>query len=115
MNEASEYTRAVVRVLKRVPRGRVATYGMVALLAGNPLAARQVVRILHTRSKSDKLPWHRIINKAGYIALRSGTGFEEQRILLAKEGIETTEEGRIDLKIHLWRPRVPLSSPKNSR
>lgn len=105
MQEPTEFTRLAVRVMKRIPMGRVATYGMIAMLAGNPRAARQVVRVLHTRSQSDALPWHRIINKAGHIALRPGTGFELQRMLLAKEGVESSETGRIDLDRYLWRPR----------
>ncbi len=101
-----EFTWLVCRTIKRIPKGRVATYGMIATLAGNPRAARQVVRVLHTNSKTDNLPWHRVINAAGNIALKRGRGFELQRALLANEGVEVTSTGRVDLKTYLWKPRV---------
>ncbi|GAB4327849.1 MAG: hypothetical protein Kow0074_23380 [Candidatus Zixiibacteriota bacterium] len=104
MSDVTEFTRAVSQTIKRIPRGRVATYGLIAMLAGNPRAARQVVRILHTRSKIDKLPWHRVINASGKIALKPGQGFEMQRAMLAEEGVETSSTGQIDLDRYLWRP-----------
>ncbi|MBD3299702.1 MAG: DNA methyltransferase [candidate division Zixibacteria bacterium] len=106
MTTKTNFTRIICRTVKRIPKGRVATYGMIATLAGNPRAARQVVRVLHTRSKTDNLPWHRVINAAGKIALKPGQGFELQRALLADEGVEVSSTGRVDLKVYLWRPRV---------
>lgn len=102
----SEFTRLVCRAIKRIPKGRVATYGMIAALAGNPRAARQVVRVLHTRSKTENLPWHRVINASGKIALKPGQGFELQRAMLADEGVEATSRGQVNLKMYLWRPQV---------
>ena len=80
----------------QVPAGRVATYGQIATLSGSPRAARQVVRILHTSSGSEKLPWYRVINREGKISLKRGAGYEEQMLLLLKEGIECLLNGDVD-------------------
>ena len=100
------FTARAVRVIRAIPRGKVASYGLVALLAGSPLGARQVVRVLHTLSRKERLPWHRVINSRGSISLPRGAGFERQRALLRKEGVKVTTEGRVDLGRFLWRPRL---------
>lgn len=91
-------------VIKKVPKGKVATYGQIAALAGNPRAARQVVRILHSSSQKDKLPWHRIVNRQGRIALKPDYGYEIQKELLRQEGIEFDENDTIDFDRCLWSP-----------
>ncbi|MHA1457965.1 MAG: MGMT family protein [Promethearchaeota archaeon] len=58
----SEFTQEVIKIIKNIPKGKVLTYGMIAKLAGNPRAARQVSWILHSSSKKYDLPWHRVIN-----------------------------------------------------
>lgn len=102
---SESFTDIVVKVIKKIPKGKVATYGQIAALSGSPRAARQVVRILHTQSKKEKLPWHRIINSKGEIALREFEGLEEQRELLEKEGIVVKNKNAIDLKIYQWHPK----------
>jgi len=92
-------------VIKKVPRGKVATYGQVATLAGNHRAARQVVRVLHTCSEKDRLPWHRIINSRGGISLKRGQGYELQKALLRDEGVRLDENDLIDLARYQWVPR----------
>ena len=94
----------VIDIIKSIPKGKVATYGQIAALAGNPRAARMVVRVLHSSSGKEKLPWHRVINSKGSISLKPGTGYEVQKALLQKEGIVFKEDGSIDLKRFLWRP-----------
>jgi len=94
----------VVAIIKKVPMGKVAIYGQIAALAGNPNAARQVSWTLNSSSSKEKLPWHRIINKQGRISLEPGAGYEEQRSRLEKEGITFSLNGSIDLKRYLWRP-----------
>ena len=91
-------------VIKRIPKGRVATYGQIAACAGNPRAARQVVRALHSSSQKDKLPWHRVINREGRISLKPNQGYEIQRALLLKEGISFGKNDTIDLGRFLWQP-----------
>jgi methylated-DNA-protein-cysteine methyltransferase-like protein len=102
---ANPFTLLVKRILRSIPRGRVATYGQVAALAGNPGAARQVVRILHSSAAADRLPWHRVIRSNGEIALPRLHGYEEQRARLAAEGVEFGFHDRIDLKRFAWKPR----------
>ena len=91
-------------VIKRIPKGRVATYGQIAACAGNPRAARQVVRVLHSSSQKDKLPWHRVINREGRISLKPTQGYEIQHALLLKEGITFDKNDTIDLNRFLWQP-----------
>ncbi len=104
------FTDRVKAAIRAIPRGRVATYGLIALQAGNHRAARQVVWVLHSSSARDRLPWHRVINGRGCIALAAGAGFEEQRARLLREGVEVDARGRIDLQRYLWRPRGRRSS-----
>jgi methylated-DNA-protein-cysteine methyltransferase related protein len=100
----NSFTFKAKRLIKQVPRGKVATYGQVAALAGSPLGARQVVRVLHSSSRKDNLPWHRIINGTGRISLPPGGGYEEQKALLLQEGISFDSTDRIDLDLFQWRP-----------
>ncbi|MCX6578930.1 MAG: MGMT family protein [Candidatus Aminicenantes bacterium] len=90
--------------IKQIPVGKVATYGQIASIAGNYRAARQVVRLLHSSSEKDNLPWHRVINKKGEISLPPGCGFEEQKHLLLQEGVVFDKKNRINLERFLWKP-----------
>ena len=84
-------------MIRRIPRGRVATYGQVAELAGLQGRARQVGYALHHAPSG--LPWHRVINARGLISARSGSDWGElQRKLLEAEGIDFDLDGRVDLK-----------------
>jgi methylated-DNA-protein-cysteine methyltransferase-like protein len=98
-------TTRIVDVLRRVPRGKVASYGQIAALAGSPRGARQVVRVLHALSEKKGLPWHRVINVTGRISLPAGRGFELQRAMLRKDAVVVSADGRIDLARYGWRPR----------
>ena len=94
--------------VKRIPRGRVATYGQVAVLAGIPRHARQAGYALAATPANLKIPWHRVINAQGRISLRlkhwdSGND-DLQRILLEAEGVLFDESGRVDLKRFRWKP-----------
>ena len=82
--------------------GKVSTYGKIAILAGNPRSARQVSWILHSSSKKYKLPWHRVINSKGIIAMKSIDGKNTQKELLEKEGIEFISEFKVNLKKFQW-------------
>ncbi len=106
MGKLSEtpFTRQVKAILRRIPRGRVATYGQIAALAGRDRAARGIAWILHSSSNAAGLPWHRVIGGEGRISLRRGRGFEEQKRRLASEGIAVGRGGRIDLKRYRWEP-----------
>ena len=91
------FTAEVVRILKEIPEGYVVTYGQVARMAGSPRAARQVVRILHTLSEKHGLPWHRVVNTRGEIAVPDEESKELQRMLLKGEDVEFLCDGRVDL------------------
>jgi methylated-DNA-protein-cysteine methyltransferase-like protein len=92
------FTEAIIEVIRHIPYGRVMSYGQVAEEAGNRRGARQVVRVLHTLSRKEKLPWFRVVNAKGQIRLPHGQGFEEQVANLEAEGVEVDASGRVDLK-----------------
>ena len=94
----------IVDILRKIPRGKVATYGQIAALAGSPRAARQVVRILHACSEKLDLPWYRVINKQGKISLPQNGGYELQKSLLKKEGVKFNREDVVDLQKFGWHP-----------
>jgi methylated-DNA-protein-cysteine methyltransferase-like protein len=75
---------------------------MIAKLAGDPRGARQVSWILHSSTKKCDLPWHRVINSKGKVALQSTEDKEYQKMLLQQEGITFIEDYKIDLKKYLW-------------
>jgi methylated-DNA-protein-cysteine methyltransferase-like protein len=100
------FTQRVIKAIKTVPRGKVATYGLIALVAGNPRGSRQVAWILHSVTEKEKLPWHRLINRQGKISLPKGAGYEMQKELLVEEGIAFDRDDRIDLDRFLWQPGV---------
>jgi methylated-DNA-protein-cysteine methyltransferase-like protein len=101
---ATSFRQQVIEIIRSIPEGKVATYGQIATFAGNPRAARQVVRVLHSCSDSDNLPWHRVINRHGQISLKPDTGYEIQKGLLEREGIEFDENDTVDLDRFLWSP-----------
>ena len=100
----SPFTLNVRKVIRSIPKGRVASYAQVAALAGNHRAVRGVVWILHSSSGASGLPWHRVINSRGTISLARGRGFEEQRKRLMAERVAVSPAGRIDLARYLWEP-----------
>jgi len=98
------FSKAVLTLIKEIPKGKVATYGQIAALAGNPRGSRGVSWILHSSTKPQKLPWHRVINSKGKISFPWGTpAHHNQKNLLRKEGIEVSENGTINLKKYGWK------------
>lgn len=91
-------------VVRKVPRGRVATYGQIAELAGLEGHARQVGYALHNLPAKSNVPWHRVVNAKGEISARTGGDSHElQRLLLEAEGVEFDGKGRMDLKRYRWK------------
>ena len=91
-------------VVRRIPRGRVATYGQVAALAGLGGLARQVGYALHALPGEGFAPWHRVVNARGAISLPPGGGADvTQRLRLEREGVRFDARGRIDLERFGWR------------
>lgn len=88
------------REVRKIPRGKVATYGQIAELAGLDGHARQVGYALHNLPERNDVPWHRVVNAKGEISPRSaGDSHELQAMLLRGEGVELDLRGRIDLKV----------------
>ncbi|MEA2465231.1 MAG: methylated-DNA-protein-cysteine methyltransferase related protein [Acidobacteriota bacterium] len=97
----------IYKTVKKIPRGKVATYGQVAELAGLDGQARQVGYALHNLPGASDVPWHRVINAKGEISPRSaGDSHELQRMLLEAEGVGFVGD-RVELKRFRWKP--PLS------
>ena len=94
----TESTLRIIEAIASIPRGKVSSYGAVALQAGLPNGARQTVRVLHSLSEKFDLPWHRVIRSNGSIALREGEGKELQIELLRAEGVEVTAAGKVDME-----------------
>jgi methylated-DNA-protein-cysteine methyltransferase-like protein len=99
---------AIYNVVREIPRGRVATYGQVALLAGLPGHARLAGYALYNLPEelADEVPWQRVINAQGrisYSEARRG-GDHRQRELLEAEGVEFSARGRINLARFGWKP-----------
>jgi len=93
--------------IRKIPRGRVATYGQIAELAGLDGHARQVGYALHNLPAQSNVPWHRVVNARGEISPRGvGDSHELQRMLLEAEGVEFDLRGWIDLKRFGWTRRA---------
>ncbi len=96
------FQQRVLEIVRKIPRGRVLTYGQVAALAGAPRAARQVGRTLYNYGRL--VPWQRVINHYGGLSTyKVGSGME-QRALLEQEGVKFSAEGTVDLRKYQWRP-----------
>jgi methylated-DNA-protein-cysteine methyltransferase-like protein len=102
--EPDSKTQRILGTVDSIPKGRVATYGQIALEAGLPRRARLVGRVLRELPSGSKLPWHRVVNAAGRSSL-TGSSAREQRRRLAREGVPLVR-GRVDLLTYAWLPRA---------
>lgn len=99
----------IYSVVRRIPTGRVATYGQVAGLAGH---ARQVGYAVSALPDESNVPWHRVINARGAISARGEPGGDlAQRSLLEAEGVQFNAGGRISLDRYRWRPQATTGLP----
>ncbi|GAA3410515.1 MGMT family protein [Paenibacillus hodogayensis] len=108
------FTRQVIDIIRSIPAGCVMTYGQIAGMAGSPRAARQVVRILHSSSRAHKLPWHRVINAKGEVAVQEEESRFEQIMQLQHEGVEVDEDGKVDLDRFQFRPSSSADAPSST-
>lgn len=99
------FTEEVIKIIKQIPEGYVMTYGQIAELAGSIRGARQVVRILHSMSKAHELPWHRVVNIKGQIAITDDESRFTQILYLQNEGVEVGDNGLINLEIYRHIPQ----------
>lgn len=91
----------VIQIVRKIPYGRVTTYGTVATLAGVPRGARLVGGVLHFNI--DASPWHRVINRHGFISTKCLDHPKAlQKALLKQEGVEVSKDFMIDLKKYGW-------------
>ncbi len=98
-----KFDERVYEYLKTVPKGKVVTYGMIALAIGRPRAARQVGNALHRNPYPVVIPCHRVVNREGRLAPAFAFGgVEVQARLLREEGVEVIN-GFVDLEQYLWR------------
>ncbi len=105
MKPVGIFRQHVIEIVRAIPRGRVLTYGQVALLVGTPRGARQVGRVLYQLGSTSRVPWQRVINRFGGLSTyKIGAGLL-QRKLLEGEGIKFNHDGTLGLQKYQWRPR----------
>jgi methylated-DNA-protein-cysteine methyltransferase-like protein len=97
-----EYRDLIYGFVSKIPSGRVATFGMLAALAGNPKAARRAARAVANAPHG--LPCHRVLKAGGELVPGYVFGHGEQRARLIAEGVLFTGDGRVRLKDHIWKP-----------
>ncbi|MEK7631833.1 MAG: MGMT family protein [Patescibacteria group bacterium] len=103
------FNQRVYAVVRKIPKGKVATYGQIAALMGSPRASRQVGWALHAldAAKSENVPWQRVINKQGYISIMNREhAQDEQAWKLKRDGVKvnkTETMWKVDLERYLWR------------
>ena len=99
----SSFFSQVHHVVRLIPPGRLATYGQIARLLGQPRAARTVGWALRSTPDGEEIPWQRVINARGTISFGARSpGADLQRALLEAEGVVFDEQGRVDLKVYGW-------------
>ncbi len=97
------FREAVLACVARIPKGRLVSYGQVALMTGFPRRPRQVGMVLKGLPEGTELPWHRVVNTRGYVPSKGrwwGAQVQIQR--LREEGIEVDELGNLDLESYRW-------------
>ena len=103
MEDTRNSFQRIYDAVKKIPKGKVATYGQVARLAGNARWAHVVGFALHVNSDPEHVPCYRVVTKEGYPSKAFAFGGENmQRTLLAEEGIEFLPDGRVDMSKFLW-------------
>ena len=102
--ERTSFFDQVYRLIKKIPSGRVATYGQIARMLGNPSWARTVGHALHALPEGSGVPWQRVINAKGQISLSHHQfGYQIQKSLLQQEGVLFDQDDRIDLIRFGWK------------
>jgi len=90
--------------VKKIPYGKVATYGQIAILCGSPRASRAVGYALHSNPDPSTIPCHRVVNRHGKLAAAFAFGgVDEQRFRLENEGVEVDEENTVNLNKYIWK------------
>ncbi len=93
----------IYEAVRKIPKGKVCTYGCIAAMAGNPRWSRVVGYALHVNPEPGTIPCHRVVTRNGEVSKAFAFGGENmQRILLSEEGVEFLEDGRVNLEKYLW-------------
>lgn len=99
----ADFKACVYETVKKIPRGRVMTYGQIAALCGSPRSARQVGQIAHWGPP--EMPWQRVVNKSGGLARGYTTGgLEAHKRALEAEGIKVSNDYKVDIDKLRWWP-----------
>lgn len=107
----NDYRERVFKIVRKIPRGRVMTYGQIAEILGEGYTPRTVGFVMH--SANDKTPWHRVINAQGGCSTRGLVlPHDKQQRMLEAEGVSFDERGRCDLQSFLW---IPKTAPDKSK
>ena len=102
--ESRPFAARVLRAVRSIPVGRVASYGEVAAVCGSPRAARGVGAVLSGSFETD-VPWWRVVNRTGALTIPAVDGLRTlQRTLLEEEGVAFDDEGRVRMDTHRWAP-----------
>mmetsp|Transcript_13375 Transcript_13375/g.21936 ORF Transcript_13375/g.21936 Transcript_13375/m.21936 type:complete len:109 (-) Transcript_13375:743-1069(-) len=105
MFDRASFREQVLHAVRKIPKGKVTSYGHIARLAGNPRRARIVGNILAHASPQDEVPWQRVINAQGVISIRNpSTTKDEQKEKLEDEGVEFIDKYQVDLVVSGWFP-----------
>ena len=105
-----KYRERVYKIVRRIPRGLVMTYGQIAYMLGEGYTPRTVGFVMHGADESNT-PWHRVINSQGKVSTgRIVLPADKQQRMLEREGVRFDDRGRCDLEKFLWKPRRRTSS-----
>lgn len=100
----TEFSQKVINAIRRIPKGRVATYSQIAKMAGKEHAARAVSWILYSSTKAHKLPWQRVLNSKGKISFPTNSKqYVLQKNLLIKEGVPFSQSDMIEMSLYQWK------------
>ena len=103
MSNKSSFYGKVYSIVRKIPKGKVATYGQIAALCGSPKASRIVGSALHHNPEPVTVPCHRVVNRFGMLAPEFAFGGKEvQRKLLESEGVKVNVDYAVDLSEYLW-------------
>jgi methylated-DNA-protein-cysteine methyltransferase-like protein len=103
MNINSSFNEKVYNAVKLIPKGKVTSYGAIAIYIGSPKASRAVGNALHNNPYDGIVPCHRVVNRKGYLAVSFGFGGREEQIKrLSAENVEIIDNERVNLEKHFW-------------
>ncbi len=102
MTNEKKFFEKVYAIVARIPCGKVATYGQIAMMLGSPSSARTVGWAMKATPPDVKIPCHRVVNSKGTLApVYAFGGTDVQRAMLESEGI-TFDKGRVNVAKHIW-------------